>query len=57
MKNLFTVRVVKHQNRLPRGIGELPSVEIPRTCLSFEQGAWARQSLEVPSNLSHSVIL
>ena len=32
-KNLFTVRVTEHWNRLPRQVVESPSLEILKTCL------------------------
>ena len=32
-KNLFTERVVKHQNRLPREVAESPSLDLFKNCL------------------------
>ena len=32
-KNFFTLRVMEHWNRLPRGVVESPSLEILKTCL------------------------
>jgi len=32
-KNFFTLRVTEHCSRLPRGVGESPSLEIFKTCL------------------------
>jgi len=32
-KNFFTLRVMEHQKRLPRGVVESPSLEIFKTCL------------------------
>jgi len=32
-KNIFTLRVTEHWNRLPRGVVESPSLEIFKTCL------------------------
>jgi len=32
-KNFFPLRVTEHWNRLPRGAGESPSLEIFKTCL------------------------
>jgi len=32
-KKFFTLRVTEHRNRLPRGVVELPSVVIFKTCL------------------------
>jgi len=33
MKNFFTLRVMEHQNRLPREVVESPSLEILKTHL------------------------
>jgi len=32
-KNFFTLRVMEHQNRLPREVVDSPSLEIFKTCL------------------------
>jgi len=32
-KNVFTVRVVRHWNRLPRGVLESPSLEVFKKCV------------------------
>ena len=32
-KNFFTLRVMEHWNRLPRGVVDSPSLEIFKTCL------------------------
>jgi len=67
-KNLFTLRVTEHWNRLPREVMESPSVEIFKTCLDevlcslllvnlLWQEGWTRQCPDVPSNPCNSVIL
>jgi len=33
MKNFFTLRVMEHWNRLPRGVVDSRSLEIFKTCL------------------------
>ena len=35
-KNFFTVRVTEHWNRLPREVGESPSMEIYKTQLNAD---------------------
>jgi len=32
-KNFLTLRVMKHWNKMPRGVVESPSLEIFKTCL------------------------
>ncbi|KFP57249.1 hypothetical protein N323_01857, partial [Cathartes aura] len=32
-KNFFTERVIKHWNRLPRELGESPSLEVFKRCV------------------------
>lgn len=66
-KNFFTVRVVKHWNRLSNGVVEPPSLEILRIRLDVvmgnltkvillsAEGSSARWSPEVPANLRESV--
>jgi len=69
-KKFFTVRVVKPWPRLPREVGDAPSLEPfqarsdgalsnliqVKMSLLFTRG-WTRWSLEVPSNPNHSMIL
>jgi len=37
-KNFFTRRVVKHWNRLPRGVVDAPALEIFKRCIAAELG-------------------
>jgi len=52
-KNFFTLKVMEHWNRLPKGVVESPSLEIFNTCLDetlcslllvtvLRQGVWTR---------------
>jgi len=40
MKNVFTERVAKHRNRLPREVVESPSLEVFKSCVDAELGIW-----------------
>ncbi|KAK4829894.1 hypothetical protein QYF61_007286 [Mycteria americana] len=70
-KTFFTMRVVKHWNRLPREVVDAPSLETFKVRLDgalsnliqlkmsllIAGGGWTRWPLKVPSNPNHSMIL
>lgn len=37
---IFTKRVVKYWNRLPREIGQSPSLEVLKRCVALTLGVW-----------------
>ena len=69
-KKWFTVRVVRHRNRLPREVVNVPSLEAFKARLDGAvsnlvwweaslpiAGGWNEMVLKVPSNPNHSMIL
>lgn len=56
------MKVTERLHRLPRDVGESPSLEIVALgnwvqVALLEQWAWTRQSPDIPSNLNYSVIV
>jgi len=68
-KKFFTMRVVKHWNRLPSEVAAVPSLEVFKArldgalswssgrCPCSWQGGWNQMIFKVPSNPYHSMIL
>jgi len=69
-KKSFTVRVLRHWNRLPRDVLDAPSLETFKArldkalgnlnylwCFCSLQGSWTRWLSEVPSNCKDSMIV
>ena len=68
IKKFFTVRVVRHQNRLPRGVADTPSLQAFEAKLHGAlsnllcrevslQGGWNQMILKDSSNPNYSMIL
>lgn len=57
-KEIFTVWMVRHCNRLPWEVIDVSSLEAFKArCLCPWQEDWNQMTCEVPSNPTHSVIL